>query len=331
MIVQNDLIETKYSTIKGLYTRNTKRLFNALFQWSGLPKGLKSLHIEKFLFDYGVVSIFKLPGTDKIYVLPATMQEWDIYGDMKKAYVFSPYKGAGGIVTYDQGNSKDFGKGKAAVQTWNVSVEDIGDKEFIQGCFIKNNLESTPTLFGSNSTLNLMDNIFKQLERDVFNSRNQRIFGVASTDDAKDVEEAIGKLNSSVNLYETVNIGTSAILESRVKVFDSPSKQKDFWENFKQTEQLFRKNLGIPYDSRPEKKERVLEAEINASQLENALLISDMLEMRLEAVKSINKLFNSNIEVKLTKEVEALISSFNDTMISNEAEKENNNIRKEEE
>ncbi len=312
--------------ISSQYVKNTKRLFNALFQWDNLPKGLKSLHIEQFLFDYGTVAVFKLvEGKETLYVLPATRQQWDIYGDMTDAYVYSPFQGTGGMVSYSEGQEGNLG----AFKTYNITNTDVNKNSkdvWFKGAFIKNNLDSLPTLYGSYSTLEKLDAIWGQLVRDNYNTRNTRIIRADNTEKATVIRKEIDRLNASNNLYEIVNLGIAGDLQD-IKVFDSVSKQKDYWEDFKQTEQLFRKNLGIPYDSRPEKKERVLEAEINASQLENALLLNDMLEMRLEAVKTINKTFGTKISVKLTKEVEGLISSYDQTMISKEKEnrKENEN------
>ncbi len=318
MIIQNELISLPISSIAGLYQKNTQRIFNALFQWDNLPKGLKSLHIEKFLFEYGTVAVFKIG--EKVYVLPATMQEWDLYGDMTKGYAFSPYKGAGEMVAFK--DIKSF-IGNNSKEKWLVSNSLTNEKGTVYGCFIKNNLNKLPTMYGMEPILKRLDNLFLALIRDTFNSRNQRIFITSDSSTKNQMTKEINRLNASTQLYEILNQGTIGLLKD-VQIFNDPSKQKDLWEDFKQTEQLYRKNLGIPYDSRPEKKERVLEAEINASQLENALLINDMLEMRLEAVEVFNKVFNANISVKLTKEVESLIASFDKTMLNEKPKKEEN-------
>ncbi len=287
-----------FTTISSTYRQNIKRIFNSLFEWKNLPTGLKSKYFENFLFTYGTVVFYKVG--EEFIVLPTTIEKFNKYYEWVVGKAFSPAVGE----NKETGNKR-------------ISID--GRAGTLKGVFIYNNSDKLPTLFGSQAVLWSLDAVWKAIRVDAINAKNSRLLPVSSN----------AKGRKALNFINQAQLSTSAIIPinedmiskvSGLQSIESPSKQQDLWSSYRNLLQELMTNLGLPADTRADKKERVLTEEINVGMFQATHLLREQLEMRENAVKSINEAFGTNIEVILSPDADAIVNKVQNDILNSEQE-----------
>ncbi len=290
-------------SISPSYRSSIKRVFNSLFEWKNLPEEIESRHIEGFLFDTGTIAFYKV--VDKYYALPATLQKWDMYGDLVVGQVYSPYKG-----TFIEGEYKLTDENKQGL----VSREP-SDTAF-DGEFIYNNIEKESTLLRVEPILTMLDLTFTSLRTDILNSRNIRLMYAKSTSKDYELKTTMNQIYNSNSPFFIINEGHAT--ELRTEEFKSKSSAIELWTSIHSYEESLYKGVGLVYDVKGDKKERLITSEIETSNFESSHLLKSMLEIRKKAVERINKKFKLEIEVNLSSNAQEIVESLE--------EKENNKL-----
>ncbi len=300
--------------IKELYMTNIRRIFNSLFEWENLPKGLKSYFIERFLFDYGVVAFYKVD--DTFYCLPAFIQDFDVYFEYLTAFAYSPYKGVttmGEIsdinaqVNTNLANNKSIDIKDKQVQG-EIAVNPLPNSGQIKGVFIYNNIDKQSTLSPILPLLDLINKTYNEIFNDINNSKSVRLLSATSDAKAKSISRVMNRLYDQNAPFIVLNKGKMEDI-SEMKMFEGASKLSDIWSSYRNSEELLARSLGLIFDNRADKKERVLESEINVSNFQASHILLEMLEHRKNAVKEINKTFGTNIVVKLSELADSVVSN----------------------
>ncbi len=303
---------SKYKTVSvsPSYKSAIKRVFNSLFEWKNLPEELQSRHIEGFLFDTGQVAFYKV--VDKYYVLPATLQEWDLYGDLVKSMVYSPFKGTEMNYNITSENSQGI-----------VSLD--GEPGTFIGEFIYNNIEKEGTLDRSDPYFESLDTVANSLRIDILNSRNLRVLYTQTNGKDTQLNNTMNNIYNTDKPFIIINEGHNSTV--RGEKFESKSEAKDIIFSWNTYEEKLYKSLGLVFDTKSNKQERVITSEIETSNFEASHFLKSMLELRKKAVEKINNKFpNLNIEVELSSNAQEIVNTLQTIQNSKLGETNEKNI-----
>ncbi len=158
-----------------------------------------------------------------------------------------------------------------------------------------------------------------------------KIFTTDTVKDALDIEK---KINSAYDSFKSAFVFRKEFAGSfkeASKMGESKAiNQSGLWESFGKTEAIIKKLSGVMYDSRPEKKERVLEAEVDSAQAEVSLVLRSMLETRKDGVIQLKKMFPNDpdiqkIEVDFDENIENMLNTLNKDLTMSEKDEKNDN------
>ncbi len=293
------------------YGMSLQKIMSTLFKWTNLPDGLESWMIERLLFWRGEVGFWKLG--NKYVITPVNKLDWDMY-DLTTVANPIPWNGKGpsGGITL-------------------VSADAINPHKngtvLTKAVFIRNNLNRTNTLFPVLGLLQFLQRTWNELNNDRKNSRSINIFSSTTKKAAKTLKKELNGVYFNDEPYIVVSDSASNTLKSATRL--NPNNQprsEALWNDFTKAKQEINELIGIPFDSRPDKQERVITQEINISQIQVNEILQSMLDFRKRAVKEINKVFNLNIRCEIDEIVEA---AFNESTKETDKDTKINQDKKE--
>lgn len=244
--------------------------FSSIFEWKGLPEGLKSENIERFLISSGRNKFIKVNGM--FYIVHISPQKWDHYYNTLKSYIVEPYLG------------KLNGK----------------ETELFPNVEIKNNSLGTSLIRQIIPFINTIDEALFNLDI------NMRLISgkfIILSSEGSTTEDNVEEENA---MNQWLINGKPAKTMERTFISDSGSPflaldVKDSSDSFIQTIRFIISQMlnvmGIPNDNFEDKKERKISSEINVQNILQSSIIEDMLNWREIAVVEFNKTFGLNISV----------------------------------
>ncbi len=269
------------------YATSLEKIMSTIFKWEGLPEEIEGWMIERLLFWRGECAFWKLG--DKYITTPFVKKDWDMYNLTTIANPI-PYNG------------------KGPTSKFTLHREDIKPKIGFfkeKAVFITNNINKKNTLFPVITLLREMQGVYVELSNERKNSRSINLFNANDKKTAKTMKNEIDNIYYGNEPFAILTTASQKIIDSATRLGD---KDKDrtvvLWESFSKYKKEINELVGIPFDSRAEKKERVLEQEVNVSQIQVNETLQGMLMFRERAVKEINKTFNLNITVGFDSHIE---------------------------
>lgn len=272
-------------------------LATSVFKYTGLPKEIKSFHIEELLFNSGQCGITK-----------TTIGE----------FMVGAIAGTG---TFDLNNEPLI----ADVVSKNGKVIVSQVEHSVSGVFIKNNLLRHSTIGFIFPLMEKLNKIWLSDDTNLLMSNKKFLTeGKPQHFDSAN-KEAIDILDpSSPILYMDVDKkGYDRFIEDNIndKVlnFDVTYEPMKYNQHWKEIHQQVLTRIGVEHNS-SSKRERNVTDEVVLSNVETGLMIENMLETRQEAIELINKLYNLSVTVE-----------FRDQATSQKVTEETTPINKEEE
>ena len=242
-------------------------LARTIFEWTGLPKGIDEKHIEKWLYHDGRVLFFK-DKTKGLMCLRCT-----------DSGQLNPYDEPTHLTPYATGYQGE-------------SLEN--DKDCI---LIRNNDDMIPTKFTINLFAIRLTNIERAIDVNI-NAQKTPVI-IYCTDKQK---LSLKNVYTQWNENEPVIFGDKMLQTTPIQaiktdapiVFDKLQIQKHAVWNEIMT------FLGIN-NANMDKRERLVDDEVQANNEQVELSVQIMLKAREEACKRINEMFGTNVSVKLRK------------------------------
>ncbi len=274
---------------------------NTVFKWEGLPDEIEGWMIENLLFFRGECAFWKLG--DKFVVTPNVKVDWDLYG---LTTIANPVQW--------NGKGPD---GSVVLHTSDVNPIKGKYKEI--AVFIRNNLNKSATLTPVISLLQFLQGRWVELNLDRLNSRNLNLLTTTTKKIAKTIKKEMNAVYDNDEPFAVISQGAADIISTITKLNPNNTPRSiSLWDDITKAKQEINEMIGIPFDSRPEKKERVISQEVNISQIQVNEVLEGMLNFRKRAVEKINNEFGLNITVQLDEKVEA---AFDDEGDNNEGQK----------
>lgn len=266
----------------GFYRGQLIREVSNLFEWSGMPDEIPLDYVERVLITEGKVMFFYDPSVYGYMALACGVRGYNIYNKPTVAYAIAPNM-EGIKIRYE----------RIIVYQYNKNI----DPE--KGCVLINNM------YGGQSLLGIIDFYGRRLAmiQQAFdtNALWQNIpvlFPVPSDDVKLSIEKLFQKIYSGrpwVIVDELLAGGEKPVQGLPI---DVPYRLDVLMDSLREVKQRFYETIGINTPG-ADKKERLLEDEVNANEqaLDTALKV--MLNQRKKACKEINKLFGLNVDVRV--------------------------------
>lgn len=240
-----------------------KKLCMSLYKWKHLPPSMESEYFEKYLFEYGYCAM--------VYD--------NQFGDL-----VLPCTGYGGL-NFNEEYTK-----------YHVRYTTIGDKDYTVGnnfVLVKNNSLKTSTKIIAEYYKNKLFNISRGIDINISNNKTPYLIRI----DPKE-KFSIERLFDNIDefeekIYTTKNVNTSNFQILDLKV---PFIAQELKELYRSTWNDFLTDIGIN-NFQENKKERLIQNEVNANNQERYFNIKEGLRFRRKAAKEFNKMRGTNIKV----------------------------------
>ena len=264
--------------LRGVH-KNLYQLAVGSFKWTGLPYGLPSYMMERFLFDAGCVAAF-VDNVGGLMILPAYEA-----GRQSKYYIPQQY------TVFGMGYYKNISIGDAVIG-WNDSAHS----------------SSWETVEGYAQTINEI-NIADQM-----NIKQLRFPWIFSGD-----EQTVNSLKAALTTVEQNTFALFTTDSIRKKLTDGVGFQtgvKYLGDDLKKhRDDIYNECLTLlGFDNTPvEKRERLTDDEVHSNDQQVNYFRRDRLERRREFADAVNKKFGSSISVEWAGgDVERLVGGGND-------------------
>ena len=249
----------------------------SLFEWKNLPENIDSDMIEFFLLTRGHIAFFK--SEDKIHATFGTPSD-----TLSENYTFTKYLITNPYIS--DGECFNLTVGTECIVVYNTPC----DKVSITKSVFNRTLRRTAGILADNmSSLNCLQ----------INSRVQTMVTADNTTIAKSAESVLKEMyDGKPYKVITSTLANNIEIENKTNVNSNTFSELINLNNYMYAQ--FLHSIGIK-SNESAKKERLITAEIDENDTECQINLNQMLKSRKKAVEKINKLFATNIEVKLNE------------------------------
>lgn len=247
----------------------------SLFEWRNLPENLDSDMIEFFLLTRGHIAFFK--SEDKLHATFGTPS--DI---LSENYTFTKYLITNPYIS--DGKTFNLTVGSECIVVYNTPCDKLSiTKSIFNRC-----LRRTAGILADNmSSLNCLQ----------INSRVQTMVTADNSNIAKSAESVLKEMyDGKPYKVITSTLANNIDIENKANVNSNSFSELINLNNYMYAQYLH--SIGIK-SNESQKKERLITAEIDENDTECQINLNQMLNSRKKAVEKINKLFGSEIEVKI--------------------------------
>lgn len=247
----------------------------SLFEWKNLPENLDSDMIEFFLLTRGHIAFFKIE--DKLHATFGTPSD-----TLDENYTFTKYLITNPYIS--DGESFNLTVGSECIVVYNTPC----DKVSITKSVFNRSLRRTAGILADNmSSLNCLQ----------INSRVQTMVTADNSNIAKSAESVLKEMyDGKPYKVITSTLANNIDIENKANVNSNTFSELINLNNYMYAQYLH--SIGIK-SNESAKKERLITAEIDENDTECQINLNQMLKSRKQAVEKINKLFGTEIEVKL--------------------------------
>lgn len=254
------------------------KAFSKVFEWEGLPEGIRAEEMEMFLVQSGRLKGIKI--LNEYYVVHAVPKKFNQYGDWIESSIIEPYLPhltGKSVEKFRNVELKNDVLGQSLIRLVYPFIKAIDDALF--------NLENNQAILSGKfvhldpNSSGKDDNTEQEiaLSNWLINGKPVKVFGTAG-DILNDGELPLKKIevdDSTQSFIETIQFNYSQMLNV----------------------------LGIPNNNVEGKKERLITSEINIQNVLQSAIIDDMLSMRERWAEGMNKEFPElNISVKVRQD-----------------------------
>lgn len=275
--IQKDLVTKKKLTFKKAFTnwRNvlTERIIN-IFEWGNLP--MPQREIEVLLHFVGFCGFTRFRKSKELGC---------VYGSMS------------GVTNYPD-IFTDF--------TYSTPLESGMRKINKNIVIINNNQLRMPTYEMVETYATLLAHADLSLQAILINSRATGLVRARTQQQVDDINKWYNSLANGKTLAVLDEDDLNALMSDEgIKVFSMSYPSSMTIDSYYQIRENLLKSFysEIGINSNRDKRERVVQAELDTNLNRILFNIDDMLKCREDACKEINKIFNTNISVKLNREI----------------------------
>lgn len=275
--IQKDLVTKKKLTFKKAFTnwRNvlTERIIN-IFEWENLP--MPQREIEVLLHFVGFCGFTRFRKSKELGC---------VYGSMS------------GVTNYPD-IFTDF--------TYSTPLESGMRKINKNIAIINNNQLRMPTYEMVETYATLLAHADLSLQAILINSRATGLVRARTQQQVDDINKWYNSLANGKTLAVLDGDDLNALMSDEgIKVFSMSYPSSMTIDSYYQIRENLLKSFysEIGINSNRDKRERVVQAELDTNLNRILFNIDDMLKCREDACKEINKMFNTNISVKLNREI----------------------------
>lgn len=247
----------------------------SLFEWKNLPENIDSDMIEFFLLTRGHIAFFK--SDDILHATFGTPS--DI---LSENYTFTKYLVTNPYIS--DGESFNLTVGTECVIVYNTPADKIS----ITKSIFNRSLRRTAGILADNmSSLNCLQ----------INSRVQTMVTADNSNIAKSAESVLKEMYEG-KPYKVITstLANNIQIENKTNVNSNTFSELINLNNYMYAQYLH--SIGIK-SNESSKKERLITAEIDENDTECQINLNQMFRSRKKAVEKINKLFGTEIEVKV--------------------------------
>lgn len=249
----------------------------SLFEWKNLPDNIDSDMLEFFLLTRGHIAFFK--SDDKLHATFGTPSD-----TLDENYTFTKYLITNPYIS--GGETFNLTVGSECIVVYNTPC----DKVSITKSIFNRSLRRTAGILADNiSSLNCLQ----------INSRVQTMVTADNSNIAKSAETVLKEMYEG-KPYKVItnNLANNITIENKNNTNSNTFSELINLNNYMYAQYLH--SIGIK-SNESAKKERLITAEIDENDTECQINLNQMLKSRKKAVEKINKLFDTNIEVKLNE------------------------------
>lgn len=271
----------------------TEKCLN-IFRWKGLPDYLPQKELE-YLFTFigycGVTNKILPEDTYKLFVVGGSMSGVTNYPDEFTTYTFNTPKCSGTRVIND-----------------NIAVID-------------NTYSRLPTALLINRYALLLAHCDLSYQAILINARATGIIAAVDDRQAQSVNAWYNKLVNGDTIAIVDNVGMDTLLNTQglrnvATQYPSSTSITDYFTASENLLRSFFNDIGLPMSR--EKKERVITDETKQDNARVLFNVNDMLTLRKEGCKKVNKMFGQKWDVELSEEYKVV----EDEIIGNKFENE---------
>lgn len=247
----------------------------SLFEWKNLPDNIDSDMVEFFLLTRGHIAFFKIGNT-----LHATFgTPSDI---LNENYTFSKYLITNPYIL--NGETFNLTVGAECIVVYNTPADKIS---ITKSVFNRSLMRTSGILADNMSSLNCLQ----------INSRVQTMVTADNSTIAKSAETVLKEMyDGKPYKVITSTLANNINIENKTNVNSNTFSELINLNNYMYAQ--FLHSIGIK-SNESAKKERLITAEIDENDTECQMNLYQMLNSRKKAVEKINKLFGTEIEVKV--------------------------------
>lgn len=275
--IQKDLVTKKKLTFKKAFTnwRNvlTERIIN-IFEWENLP--MPQREIEILLHFVGFCGFTRFRKSKELGCVYGSMSGVTNYPDIFTDFTYS--------TPLESGMRKI-------------------DKNIV---IINNNQLRMPTYEMVETYATLLAHADLSLQAILINSRATGLVRARTQQQVDDINKWYNSLANGKTLAVLDGDDLNALMSDEgIKVFSMSYPSSMTIDSYYQIRENLLKSFysEIGINSNRDKRERVVQAELDTNLNRILFNIDDMLKCREDACKEINKMFNTNISVKLNREI----------------------------
>lgn len=249
----------------------------SLFEWENLPVNIDSDMVEFFLLTRGHIAFFKSGD-----ILHATFGAPS--GTLSENYTFTKYLVTNPYIS--NGESFNLTVGSECIIVYNTPADKIS----ITKSVFNRSLRRTAGILADNiSSLNCLQ----------INSRVQTMVTADNSTIAKSAESVLKEMyDGKPYKVITSTLANNIDIENKTNVNSNTFSELINLNNYMYAQ--FLHSIGIK-SNESAKKERLITAEIDENDTECQINLNQMLRCREKAVEKVNKLFGTNIKVKLNE------------------------------
>lgn len=269
------------------------------FEWDNLPKGITGNLIETMLYYKGQLAFFKTGA--KYYILPFVYTGTLNHYGLPDKILPTPFNGK----MTDDKNTKGFIQEPKTALLYNDG-EEYNEMDIAVVLREHSSLMSGATLPSIVLTNQVRDKAVEHLvllRNNIILSQAIKYISVDTQDKANSMATQFDNM-----LHDILNGNVVQTIVGQLRL-DSTSSEapkiqaQQLWQSFSSLNAMRLESLGILNAGTFEKNERVLEGEIAGKQSVSKLVLKDHLEQREVFAEMINRYFNLNVKVSISKEL----------------------------
>lgn len=272
-----------YSSIDTAMFLKYRSIMLRYFEYENLPEDLDPVIIESIYFDYGEALGFKYGG--HFFFLPiAPRGKLNLYGYLVKARPIPL-------------------NGDSRFPIFNImpELDEAGNVIAPNAVHFWNNASRTPTAAFISPYITRLDYIWKTIGREEALARIGLLIEASDPERKKAIKNEMELLIELNTPIAVVDKGTASEFSAAIKTGDIRSAEniKASWDDITNTKHLLDTILGIN-NANTSKRERLNVEEVEVNDQEIELMIRDELKCRQEQWDKFNKLFGTNVKVKIS-------------------------------